>query len=94
MRRLGVTAFSAAIRKTGDELRLMSRLGYDATTIGNHEYDFRPDGLARAIDLAAKADRIPAVVTSNTDFGADAATLTGLQRQVKDGLIRRSPTLE
>ena len=32
------TAFGAAIRETGAELQLMSRMGYDATTIGNHDY--------------------------------------------------------
>ena len=31
------TAFGAAFRETGAELRRMSRLDYDATTIGNHE---------------------------------------------------------
>src|SRR5712691_931696 len=32
------TAFSAATRETGGELRLMGLMGYDATTFGNHEF--------------------------------------------------------
>ena len=38
------TAFGAAIRETGGELQLMSRMGYDATTFGNHDFDLGPDG--------------------------------------------------
>ena len=37
----------AAIRETGGELQLMSRMGYDATTFGNHEFDLGPDGTAQ-----------------------------------------------
>ena len=62
------TAFAAAIRETGGELQLMARMGYDATTFGNHEFDLGPDGTAKAIAVAAKAGRIPAMVVSNTDF--------------------------
>ena len=68
------TAFGAAIRETGAELQLMSRMGYDATTLGNHDFDLGPDGLAKSVDVAVKAGRIPAVVASNTNFAAkDAA---------------------
>jgi 5'-nucleotidase / UDP-sugar diphosphatase len=88
------TAFGAAIRETGAELQFMSRMGYDATTIGNHEYDLGPDGLAMAIDVAVKAGRIPAVVASNANFAAVDAALTDLQRLAKDGVIRRYLVLE
>ncbi len=54
--------------KTGGELQLMSRMGYDATTFGNHDFDLGPDGLGKAIGVAVKAGQIPAVVASNTDF--------------------------
>jgi 5'-nucleotidase len=40
------TAFAGAIRETGAELQLLSRMGCDATTFGNHEFDLGPDGLA------------------------------------------------
>src|ERR1700761_112826 len=70
------TAFGAASREIGGELRVMSLMGYDATTFGNHEFDLGPDGLAKAIGAAAKAGRIPYVLPSNTNFlGADT-TLT------------------
>ena len=53
------TPFAAASRETGGELQLMSRMGYDATTFGNHDFDLGPDGLAKAISVAAKAGHLP-----------------------------------
>jgi 5'-nucleotidase/UDP-sugar diphosphatase len=52
------TAFAAAIRETGGELQLLSRMGCDATTFGNHDFDLGPDGTAQAIAVAAKAGRV------------------------------------
>lgn len=88
------TAFGAATRETGAELRLMARMGYDATTLGNHDFDLGPDGLAEAMDVAVKAGKIPAVVASNTSFTASDPGLTGLQRLAQDGLIRPYLVLE
>jgi 5'-nucleotidase / UDP-sugar diphosphatase len=88
------TAFGAAIRETGGELQLLSLMGYDATTFGNHDFDLGPDGLARALGVAANAGRIPAVVASNTDFSKDDATLSDLQRLAKAGVIRRYTVVE
>jgi 5'-nucleotidase / UDP-sugar diphosphatase len=83
------TAFGAATRETGGELQLMSRMGYDATTFGNHDFDFGPAGLGKSIDVAAKAGRFSPVVASNTNFAGTDPTLTDLQRLAKDGVIRR-----
>lgn len=88
------TAFAAASREIGGELQLMSRMGYDATTFGNHEFDLGPDGLGKAIGVASKAGKIPAVLSSNTDFSANDATLTGLRQLSKAGLIRRYLVIE
>jgi len=88
------TAFGAAIRETGAELLLLARMGYDATTLGNHDFDLGPDGLSQSLDVAVKAGRIPAVVASNTDVSANDAKLTGLQRLAKDGTLRRHLVIE
>ncbi|MFZ0020997.1 MAG: metallophosphoesterase [Acetobacteraceae bacterium] len=42
------TAFGAASRETGGELQIMSLMGYDATTFGNHDFDLGPEGLAQS----------------------------------------------
>ncbi len=88
------TAFAAATRETGGELRLLSLMGYDATTLGNHDFDLGPDGTARSIAVAAATGRVPAVVASNTDVSANDATLAGLQRLAKDGVLRRHIVIE
>jgi 5'-nucleotidase len=88
------TPFGAASREIGGELQLMSRMGYDATTFGNHEFDLGPDGLGKAIGVAAKAGRVPAVLASNSDIAATDATLTDLQRLAKAGVLRRHLVIE
>ena len=88
------TAFAAAIRETGGELQLLSLMGCDATTFGNHDFDLGPDGTAQSIAVAAKAGRVPAVVASNTDFTANDATLAGLKHLAKDGVVRRHLVIE
>ena len=88
------TAFAAATREIGGELKLMGMMGYDATTFGNHEFDLGPDGLGRSISVAAKAGRVPAVVASNADFSKKDPTLADLQRLAKSGVIRRYTVIE
>jgi 5'-nucleotidase len=88
------TAFAAAIRETGGELQLLSRMGCDATTFGNHDFDLGPDGAAAAIAVAAKAGHIPAVVASNTSFEGNEPTLAGLQRLAKEGVLRRYTVIQ
>ncbi len=88
------TPFGAATRETGCELQIMSLMGYDATTFGNHEFDLGPEGLVRSIDAAAKAGRVPAVIASNTHYTGEGETLADLQRLVKAGVIRRHLVIE
>mgnify|MGYP001415143665 CR=1 FL=1 len=88
------TAFSAATRETGGELHLMGRMGYDATTFGNHEFDLGPAGLGKSIGAAVKAGRIPAVLAANTSFAGSDATLADLQRLAREGVIRRYLVIE
>jgi 5'-nucleotidase len=88
------TPFGAATREIGGELQLMSLIGHDATTFGNHEFDLGPDGLGKSIGVAAKAGRVPAVLSSNTSFAKQDATLADLQRLSKDGVIRRYLVIE
>jgi 5'-nucleotidase / UDP-sugar diphosphatase len=88
------TAFGAASRETGGELRLMSQMGCDATTLGNHEFDLGPDGLGKSVSVAAKAGRVPVILASNTDLAASDATLTDLQRMANAGVIRRHLVIE
>jgi len=88
------TAFSAATRETGGELHLMGKMGYDATTFGNHDFDLGPAGLGKSIGAAVKAGRIPAVLAANSSFDGNDATLADLQRLTKEGVVRRYLVIE
>jgi 5'-nucleotidase/UDP-sugar diphosphatase len=88
------TAFSAATRETGGELHLMGKMGYDATTFGNHEFDLGPAGLGKSISAAVKAGRIPAVLAANTSFSGSDASLADLQALSVKGVIRRYIVIE
>jgi len=88
------TPFGAATREIGGELQLMSLMGYDATTFGNHEFDLGPDGLVKSIDAAARTGRVPAVVASNTHYTGQGETLANLQRLAKAGVLRRYLVIE
>lgn len=50
------TPFHAISREEAAELRVMGAMGYDALTLGNHEFDFHPDGLAATLTRAAAAE--------------------------------------
>jgi len=60
------TLFQTAFSTSATELRVMGALGYDATTLGNHEYDYRASGLADMLNAAVKSgDPLPAIVEAN-----------------------------
>lgn len=61
---------SAAWIATSPELAMMSRMGYDAVALGNHEFDLGPKALAAAIGAAGTA--LPPLVLSNIIFDADS----------------------
>jgi 5'-nucleotidase len=88
------TPFAAATRELGGELQLMGRMGYDATTFGNHEFDLGPEGLGQAIAAAVRAGRMPAVLASNSDFSGGDPTLADLRRLADEGVIRRYAVIE
>ncbi|MEE4237776.1 MAG: 5'-nucleotidase C-terminal domain-containing protein [Anderseniella sp.] len=88
------TAFAAATRETGAELRLLSMIGCDATTLGNHDFTFGPAGAASAITTAVEAGQSPVVLATNSDFSAPAEALEGLQRLGSEGWVRDYMVIE
>jgi 5'-nucleotidase / UDP-sugar diphosphatase len=53
------------------DYKTMKALGYDATTFGNHEFDFGPKALAHAISAALAGGGLPPIVASNVHFSPD-----------------------
>lgn len=48
------TPYQTISRKEAAELRMMGFVGFDVTTLGNHEFDYRPAGLADMLNSAVK----------------------------------------
>ena len=46
------TLFQTVYTTEAAELRMLGAMGYDVTTFGNHEYDFRAQGLADMLNAA------------------------------------------
>ena len=88
------TAIGAATRELGAELQLLARMGFEATTLGNHDFDFGPDGLGSAISKAAAAGPVPPIVTSNLDMSANEPRLAALKQLVEKQAIRPYMVIE
>ena len=56
--------FQTAFATSAIELRMMGAMGYDATTFGNHEFDYLPAGLASMLNVAAEY-KVPTLVEAN-----------------------------
>lgn len=58
--------FQTAYATSAIELRMMGAMGYDATTFGNHEYDYLQSGLKSMLNTAKNSqDPVPAILCSN-----------------------------
>ena len=67
------TLFQTIYTTEASELRMLGNLGFDATTFGNHEFDFRTSGLSEMLDAAVlSGDPLPQILVSNISFPLDA----------------------
>ena len=58
--------FQSAFTTSAIELRMMGAMGYDVTTLGNHEFDYLPKGLISMLGVAASCgERVPQIVSTN-----------------------------
>ena len=58
--------FQTAYATSAIELRIMGAMGYDATTFGNHEYDYLNTGLLSMLNAAKNSgEALPEIVCSN-----------------------------
>jgi len=63
------TPYQTIFSTEAAELRLMGLIGFDATTLGNHEFDYRTQGLTDMLNAAmASGDRLPPLVCANIDW--------------------------
>lgn len=60
------TLFQTVYATQAPELKALGAMGYDVTTLGNHEFDYRASGLAQMLETAANSGSpLPAIVHSN-----------------------------
>lgn len=60
--------FHTVSRELGGELRLLKAMGYDAVTLGNHEFDLKPSGLSAILRAAWSRGAMPTVLAANVVF--------------------------
>ncbi len=60
------TPYQTIFSKEASELKMMKFLGYEATTFGNHEFDYRARGLASM--LQAASGKGPQLLCANIDW--------------------------
>jgi 2',3'-cyclic-nucleotide 2'-phosphodiesterase (5'-nucleotidase family) len=71
------TLYQSVFSEKALELRLLGLMGYQATTIGNHEFDYRSDGLAKMLNAAkASNDPLPIIFQSNINWEASQGEYT------------------
>lgn len=63
------TPYQTIFKSQASELRMMGAVGFDVTTLGNHEFDYRSKGLAQMLNQAKKSkDKVPQLVIANIDW--------------------------
>ncbi|MBC8131937.1 MAG: bifunctional metallophosphatase/5'-nucleotidase, partial [Deltaproteobacteria bacterium] len=82
------TLFELLALAEAPELKFMQSVGYDATTIGNHELDWTPAGLAGILNRA-KAEQVTVpVLASNMKFDPDSPDDDTLNALADQGFIK------
>ena len=86
--------FHMIAREEAVEPRLMKDMGYDALTLGNHEFDLKPKGLARIINSAAAKGGMPAIIFSNAIFSKESDRDDALEEVFNKGMVKPYVVLE
>lgn len=80
--------FHMISREEAVELRLMKEMGYDVITLGNHEFDLTPEGLARILASAHQKGGLPEIVFSSAIFNPEDPEDDTFEELFKKGLIK------
>ena len=76
--------FHMLAREEAFELRLLKLMGYDAVTLGNHEFDLKPAGLARILRSAKAKGGLPQIVFASAIFSRDSTEDDSLLEAFKE----------
>lgn len=80
------TLIQTVYEEEAAELRMLGSIGYDVTILGNHEYDYRTDGLVSMLTTAINSNSVlPKIVLSNVDWEAmESEGLSEEQKELKE----------
>lgn len=63
------TLVQVMFEEEASEIRMLGELGFEATTLGNHEFDYNAKGLANMLcNAVASGENLPAVLVCNVDW--------------------------
>lgn len=89
------TLFQTLYTTQAAELRTMGAMGYDATTMGNHEFDHKGTGFAEMLSAAVNSgDPVPAMVCANYKPAADNPDRDFIQQAMDDYGIKETMLIE
>ena len=89
------TLFHTLVMDRAVELRMLGLIGYDAGTFGNHDLDFRWDGVVRSLHAArTSGDRIIPLLASNMNVPAGEPSLDPLREELAAYGVRDRMVLE
>ncbi len=88
------TFFHIFEAQDGFQLNLMKKMGYDAVALGNHEFDFGPETLAKIINSSLQNGEIPAITFSNLKFSDDSEADDSFKDLYTVGIIRPYQIIE
>ena len=88
------TIFHTLEAETGFQLRLMHQMGYDAISIGNHEFDMGIGILSDIIARSAISGVIPPLLLANLKFNAEDPTDDMMEALYKREVIKPFTVIE
>lgn len=76
------TLIQVVFEEEASEIRMLGDMGFEATTLGNHEFDYDAEGIANMMNSAvASGDSLPSMLLCNVDWDSmKAAGLTEKQQ--------------
>jgi len=86
--------FHMLTREEAFELRLMKAMSYDAITLGNHEFDIKPAGLAAMLQTAKAKGGLPQIVFASAIFDPAKPELKSLQEAFTETGVKPYTVLE
>ena len=81
--------FHTLAREEAFELRLLKAMGYDAVTLGNHEFDLKPAGLAQMLMAAKEKGGMPQIVFAGYVFPKHNAATDSLVEAFREANVQK-----